>query len=883
MKKSLFRLFNKTKTLLISFGWMSLIVIPILILINWSYLSVELSEKEALKSQQIALANEKVNTIDFIISNTVTNVYNDMKVLDDSEEMNTYLENTSEDNLGDLEQLFYRIINNKPEFSSLEFLDENGNQKISIVQEGDDLIITDSSELESRSGEDYYPIISTLENNEFYIMPLYLQEVQTPSGNIEQPINSFAIAIYDDSDIHRGYVIVNYNANHILTIFNQYVSDDSNYIDLVVINENEQWRITNNITNLDNESKILEALTAEDDSVVYASVNVQDNIKPLMLNEDDFFTIYGIIDLESVYSEMGSVIIRGPRLLIVINIVSALFIYIFSTIAKSRNDNRILLNANMYLSDKNNDGVLITNSRSEITYVNKAFELTFGYNSDELRNKSSTNFFDFLNFNPKTTRLKVNEVYSKNIWNRNEKGIWILKHLRLKPEVTSGGKIKHFLGIFSEPQLDINALSLTSDYDSIEIFKLFAKAFEDENLVMSKSCAVVIRMINEKSIKIFKSKSKENLGITAFCEFLQVNLGKDFKFSVPLSNYTTIYFSLDKSSDNYDEVIETIENLISKYRHQPNINSELDYNMGVALADNKTITKADLIENAFIAMQMSKGQKNSKNLVYSENIKNIIKRKKEISDQLEYGFKFNEFFLQYQIQKNILTGNYTGAEALLRWNNAFLGNVSPGEFINVIENSVYLNKLSRMVLNKVIKDMTPFIENISPEFRISINLTYYDFFNEQIVSNLVDLIEKSPLSTSNFCFEITESGYLESKDKTNDIIDFLHSKNITVAIDDFGTGFSSLEVLKNIKVDKVKIDRMFIKNYPEKDDGEFLKTIVDLVKSMKLKVLLEGAETKEQMEYASKIGVEEIQGFYISKPLFIENLVKQFINKKSDF
>jgi len=883
MTKSLMRTFKKAKTLLIYFGWMSLIVIPILILVNWSYFSVANSEKEALKSQQIALATEKINIIDFIIGNTVTNVYNDMKILDDSEEMNTYLGNSSTDNLEILEQLFLRIINNKPEFSSLEFLDATGDQKISIVREDEDLLITENTELKNRSSEDYYPIISTLNNNEFYIMPLYLKEVPTASGTIEQPMSSFAISIFDNTNTHRGYVIVNYNANHLLTIFSQYVADDSNYIDLVIVNQNEQWRVTENIAHLDTQTKISEALEAEDDSVVYTNVNIQESLKPLMLNEDDFFKVYGIIDYEKVYSEMGSIIIKGSYIIIVLNIISALFVYVFASIAKSRNDNRILLNANMYLSDKNNDGVLITNDRSEITYANKAFELIFGYNLDELRNKSSSNFFGFINFNPKTTKLKFNEVYSKNIWNRNEKGIWILKHLRLKPETSSGGKIKHFLGIFSEPQLDINTLSLTSSYESIESFKLFAKAFEEEKLIVSKSCAVVIRVSNEKGIKIYKSKSADNLNDTAFSEFLLTSLGNDYKFSVPSSNYTVVYFSLEKINESFEEIIEMIENLISRYRHQPNINAELDYNMGVAIADNKTITKADIIENAFIAMEMSKSQKNTKHLVYSENIKNIFKREKEIFDQLEYGFKFNEFFLQYQVQKDIQNDTFIGAEALLRWNNAFLGNVFPGEFISVIENSIYLSKLSTMVLNKIIKDLTPYIEEISPDFRISINLTYYDFFNEQIISNLVDLIEKSPLSTSNFCFEITESGYLENQEKTNSIIDFLHSKNITVAIDDFGTGFSSLEVLKNIKVDKVKIDRSFIKDYPLIDNGQFLKTIVNLVKSMKLTVLLEGAETKEQMDYAYKIGIEEIQGYFVSKPLFIENLAKKFINKKSDF
>jgi EAL domain-containing protein (putative c-di-GMP-specific phosphodiesterase class I) len=357
---------------------------------------------------------------------------------------------------------------------------------------------------------------------------------------------------------------------------------------------------------------------------------------------------------------------------------------------------------------------------------------------------------------------------------------------------------------------------------------------------------------------------------------LKSNLGPKFKIAVPKESYVMIYVSLEIIEENLQDTIDFIDNLIDKYKHQPNINSDLEYNFGIALADNKTITKADIIENAFIALQMSKTRKNIKHLVYSDEIKKIIKREKDIYAQLDHGFNFDEFYLLYQIQKDIKRNSFTGVEALLRWNNSLLGNISPAEFISIIENSFYINRLSIMVVNKVIKDFTPYAEYINEDFRISINLTYFDFFNDYIIHNLVDIIEKSVIPTKNFCFEITESGYLENQDKTNAIIDYLHSKEITV-------GFSSLEVLKNIHIDKVKIDRSFIKDYPEKDDGAMFKTIVSLVKNMNLGVLVEGTETKEQVDFSLTSGCDEIQGYYISQPIYIENLVRKYLNKKADF
>ncbi|MFA7106393.1 MAG: EAL domain-containing protein, partial [Candidatus Izemoplasmatales bacterium] len=99
----------------------------------------------------------------------------------------------------------------------------------------------------------------------------------------------------------------------------------------------------------------------------------------------------------------------------------------------------------------------------------------------------------------------------------------------------------------------------------------------------------------------------------------------------------------------------------------------------------------------------------------------------------------------------------------------------------------------------------------------------------------------------------------------------------------FGTGFSSLEVLKSLNVDKIKIDRSFIKDYPISDDGVMFKIIANLVKTLGFSSIVEGAETKEQIDLIIKNGIIEVQGYFVSKPLYIENLVKKYLNTKSDF
>ena len=888
MKKVIKNFWHHVFSTIKHYGFLSLIIIPILFFVNWSYFSVVNSEKESLKAQQVSLANEKVNIIDFIISNAITNSHNDIKVMIDADEMRTFLDNPDETNLENVEQLFFRITTNKPQFSSVEFLDLTGQQLIWLNRIDDDLIIIDNVDLENRSDEEYFSIAEDLVDNELYIVPLYIFDETPNNVSFNPALTGLVMPIYDNENQKSGYLVLDYNANHLLSIFNEYVSDESQFIDLGIINEGKIWEITEGFYSLlENdgltEAEFLNFLKSDDDSVIQSQVNLSGILNQNIKNDDDFLQIFAIIDYNSVFEEYGGFIVRNPFTIYLVNLVMFGFIFFFGWLLKSKGDDRILLNANMYLSDKNNDGVLITNERGEITYTNQAFEDIFGYKIDKIIGQKPSKILGSLNFGIKGAVMKSKQVYSKNVWNISSKGIYILKHLRIKPEIVSNGNVKHYLAIYSSPQVEVESLAFSSNFETIETYKLFSKAFENEELKIGKTCYMVIRTFNEKNKKVFSSLSKTNLSNYAFADFLKSNLGPYFKIAVPTDGYVIIYASLDKINETLQNTIDMIDNLIEKYKHQPNINTDLEYNFGIALSDNKTITKADVIENAFIALQMSKTRKNIKHLIYSDEIKAIIKREKDIYAQLDHGFNFDEFYCLYQIQKDIKNNTYTGVEALLRWNSSLLGKVSPGEFIGIIENSFYINRLSIMVMNKVIRDFTPFIEYINPDFRISINLTYFDFFNEYIIHNLVDLIEKSPISCKNFCFEITESGYLENQEKTNQIIDYLHSKNITVSIDDFGTGFSSLGVLKNLKVDKVKIDRSFIKDYPETDNGSMFKTIVNLVKTMNFGILIEGTETKEQIDFALENGCYEIQGFYISQPIYIENLVRKYLNKKSDF
>ena len=856
------------------YGWTALAIIPVLFLINWSYLSVVNSELSSLNSQQVSLANEKINTIHLVINDIINNVNEDAQVLIYAAETQTYLNTSTPENLESMNQLFYRISSRKPPFLSVEYLDLTGEQIVEVFRDPNTLQIKNANELTNKSNEDYFTFSQLLAKSELYMLPL---ELVNYNDEII-PVTGIITPVYDELNTLKGYLAIHYNANYIMNIFNQNLLSDSRFIEIGIVNNNIPFGLTENF-----ETQYQKISSIDTNHIIDLPIDLSRSENLSIYNDDDFFHVFALIDHDTVVDTYGGIILNYPIIIYLLNILVIIGISYLAWVLKSKSDNRVLLNANMYLSNQNLNGVIITNNKMEITYGNQAFEEIYGYKNFEYIGRQPGSLIGKVDNSVINTIKKEKKEFNTNSWNISKKGIMILKNLKIKPETDTFGQVKHYLTVYSDPNIDFDYLAFMSQNESRTTYELLARAFDGLDIKVNSSCVMIIRLYNEKSKKVFGTSSKERFNSYGFAEFLKEHLGPKFKISIPKETYTIIYTNLNKLELEFQELIDSIDSLIDKYKQLPNVNAALEYNFGVAKADNKSETKADLISNAFIALQMSKLQKNIKHLIYTEEVEKVIKKEKLIFDQLEYAFNNDEFYLQYQIQKDIKNSKYVGVEALLRWDSSILGNVSPVEFIKVIENSFFINRLSIMVLGKVIKDFTPYIDLVNENFRISINLTYFDFFNDTIINSLVNLIEKSPFSPKNFCFEITESGYIENKDKTNEIIDYLHSKGIIVAIDDFGTGFSSLEVLKSLNVDKIKIDRSFIKDYPISDDGVMFKIIANLVKTLGFSSIVEGAETKEQIDLIIKNGIIEVQGYFVSKPLYIENLVKKYLNTKSDF
>lgn len=299
--------------------------------------------------------------------------------------------------------------------------------------------------------------------------------------------------------------------------------------------------------------------------------------------------------------------------------------------------------------------------------------------------------------------------------------------------------------------------------------------------------------------------------------------------------------------------------------------------LGVAVFPDDSSDINELLKFCDFAMYKSKHKGKNMCTFFDKQISEAYFRKLLIESELKNSITNNELHIFYQPQINALNNEIIGVEALIRWNNNKLGNVSPAEFIPIAENIGYITQIGDWILDKSLK-MTRKWKNKGYNFNtISVNISPIQIKRSDFKDNIINACSKYDIQPSSLEIEITEGTLVEiCKDRIR-VLNELIESGVNIAIDDFGTGYSSLNYLTTLPVNTLKIDKSFIDNIKSKNNQAVIKSIVHLSKSLKYKIITEGVETKEQVDLLIGLECNIIQGYYFSKPLSesdFENLLK---------
>ena len=236
------------------------------------------------------------------------------------------------------------------------------------------------------------------------------------------------------------------------------------------------------------------------------------------------------------------------------------------------------------------------------------------------------------------------------------------------------------------------------------------------------------------------------------------------------------------------------------------------------------------------------------------------------------------FFLCYQPIVDAMSEKIIGAEALIRWKNDEYGVVPPVQFVDVLEQDNLFPELGMWILRTSLKDAKKFLDRY-PGFIVNVNLSYTQLEKPNFVEDVFAVLEEMDFPPQNLCLEITERCRLLNMGLLKDIFSRLRDKGIKVALDDFGTGFSSIGVLRELPVTSVKIDRSFVMNIEQNSsDQKTVRFISELANSFSSSVTAEGIETPEMREFLLRFKIKNLQGFYYSKPLPVDEFMDKYVN-----
>jgi len=309
-----------------------------------------------------------------------------------------------------------------------------------------------------------------------------------------------------------------------------------------------------------------------------------------------------------------------------------------------------------------------------------------------------------------------------------------------------------------------------------------------------------------------------------------------------------------------------IRDLESPFRLGDNV-TYVGASVGLALADRSGVSANDLVSHADVAMYAAKAAGRGRVAVFGNAMREKVQSRHRVQTELRHAVDSGELRVHYQPIVNLLSGEFEGAEALVRWEHPTRGLIGPAEFIPIAEETGLITKVGRVVLREVARQIADWSTRGGGTRRIAVNLSAREIMDPTIVDTVLDTLAAAGASPSALTIEVTESVLVTDTQTTIDNLARLRRAGILIALDDFGTGYSSLTYLRDMPVDIVKIDRRFVEELTSGNaESSIAAMVLGLGRAMGLKVVAEGVETSGQHEQLVAVGGTHAQGFLYARP-----------------
>ncbi len=350
-------------------------------------------------------------------------------------------------------------------------------------------------------------------------------------------------------------------------------------------------------------------------------------------------------------------------------------------------------------------------------------------------------------------------------------------------------------------------------------------------------------------------------------------LGGD-EFAIILENITQTY--------NVAAIAEKIIEKISQPFHIDDHVLHVGCSIGIALYPHCGQDVDTIINNADTALYTAKANGRNQHQFYTGEMNQQSVEKLNIDSELKDALSNNEFVLHYQPKYDRISGTITGNEALLRWNHPEKGLIYPANFIPLLEKNGLISEVGQWVLESACKQQVLWEDAGLGVGKIAVNLSGRQLAQRDFNNLVADVISETGIKPGSLELELTETLLIQDTHSTMTILNAFKSMGVSIAIDDFGTGYNSFSYLKKFLIDTLKIDQSFIKHVTEQGSEAAITTaIIGLSKDLGINVVAEGVETLGQLEFLQDKNVDEIQGYYFSRPVTADVMEDILFQQKS--
>lgn len=536
----------------------------------------------------------------------------------------------------------------------------------------------------------------------------------------------------------------------------------------------------------------------------------------------------------------------------------------------------------------NNEGIVITNEKTEILRVNDAFLRITGYTENETLGKKinilSSGQQDKNFYIEMWKNLSLHGHWQGEIFNKRKSGEIYPEWLSISSVYDKDNNIVNYVGIFSD---------ITDKKQAEE--RIYHMAHYDE----------LTGLLNRASFNIELAKAKEQADIssTSFVilyidldYFKKVNdtLGHpvgDKLLRVIADRLTGMLRSTDKvcriGGDEFVVLLPDIfhpeyasniaKNIIEKLKHPIDLEGRelfIGASIGIAVYPQDADNVDELVRNADAALFRAKNYGRNTYQFYLIEMNEKASERLELESALHRALDSQEFVLHFQPQIDLKQQSVVGVEALVRWMHPERGIVSPADFIPLLEETGMIIAVGEWILYTACLRAKSWQEAGLGDIRIAVNISPHQFLHSDIVTTVNDALKITGLSPHLLELEITEGSIMTDADDNIRHLQQLSDMGVKLSIDDFGTGYSSLAYLKRFPIDVLKIDQSFVRNmHNDKDDESIVNAIISLARSLEIKVIAEGVEEARQLEQLKLLECDEVQGYYFSRPLSEDNLI----------